>query len=52
MSSELVVTQFSFVIGYHPEDRSSIDPWNVGILPRHYTASQPRRSGLESSPPW
>jgi len=25
---------------------------NVGIIPQHYTASQPRRPQLESSPPW
>jgi len=24
-------------------DRSSVDLRNVGILPKHYTASQPRR---------
>jgi len=27
-------------------------PRNVGILPQNYTASQPRRPWLESSPPW
>jgi hypothetical protein len=26
----------------HPEDGGSMDLWNVGILPRHYTVSQPR----------
>jgi len=26
--------------------------WNGGNLPQHYTASQPRRSQLESSLPW
>jgi hypothetical protein len=31
----------------HPEDVGSIDFWNVGILPQHYTASQPRRPRLE-----
>jgi hypothetical protein len=24
------------------------DPWNGGILPQHYTASQPRRPGLQT----
>jgi hypothetical protein len=32
-------------------DWGSMDLWNVGILP-HYTASQPRRLQLETSPPW
>jgi len=26
------------------EDGCSMDLWNVGVLPQHYTASQPRRS--------
>jgi hypothetical protein len=30
------------------EDEGSTDLWNVGILPQHYTASQPRRTRLES----
>jgi len=30
----------------------SMDLWNVGILPQHYMASQPRRTWLETSPPW
>jgi hypothetical protein len=28
----------------HPEDGGSMDLWNAGILPQHYTASQPRRT--------
>jgi len=32
--------------------RMKWDLWNVGILPQHYAASQPRRPQLESSPPW
>jgi hypothetical protein len=36
----------------HPEDRSSMDLWNVGILPQHYAVSQPTRSRLESSLLW
>jgi hypothetical protein len=31
---------------------TSMEHWSVGILPQHYTASQPRRPRLESSPPW
>jgi hypothetical protein len=59
-----VVTPCSFVVGYqtfqrsmlspaslHPEDGGSMDFWNVGILPRNYTASRPRRPRLESSLP-
>jgi len=30
---------------------SIVDLWNFGILPQHCTASQPRRTRLESSPP-
>jgi hypothetical protein len=36
----------------HPEDGGNIDLWNVGILPQHYTASQPRRHWLESWLSW
>jgi hypothetical protein len=28
---------------HNPEDGGSMDLWNVGILPQHYIASQPRR---------
>jgi hypothetical protein len=39
-----VVTPCSVVVGYlHPEDGGSMDLWNVGIIPQHYTESQPRR---------
>jgi len=31
-------------------DGGSMDLWNVGILPHHYTASQPRRPWLERNP--
>jgi hypothetical protein len=37
-------------LNLHLEDGSSMDLWNVGILPQHYAASQPRRPWLESSP--
>jgi len=32
----------------HPEDGGSMDLWNVGILPQHYTASHPKRPRLVS----
>jgi hypothetical protein len=32
-------------------DGGNMDLWNVGILPQHYTASQPTRPQHESSPP-
>jgi hypothetical protein len=37
-------------LNLHPEDGHSNDLWNVGILPQHYTASQPKRTQLEPSP--
>jgi hypothetical protein len=47
-----------FVVGYHrfrgpccPRDGGSMDLWNDGILPQHYTAPQPRRNVLEPIPP-
>jgi hypothetical protein len=36
----------------HPEDGGSMHLRNVGILPQHHTASQPRRPLLKTSPPW
>jgi hypothetical protein len=34
------------LVSYHnPEDGGSMDLWNGGILPQHYTASQPRKWG-------
>jgi len=36
----------------HPEDGGSMVLWEVGILSQHYTASEPRRPRLESSPLW
>jgi len=53
-----VVTPCSVVVGYqhfrslHPEDGASMDLWNVGILPQHYTAWQSRRPRLEVSLAW
>jgi hypothetical protein len=48
----LPVALCSVVVGYlrfrGPEDGGTMDLWNVGILPQHYTASQLRRPGLET----
>jgi len=30
----------------------TLDVWTVGVLLQHYTASQPRRTRLKTSPPW
>jgi hypothetical protein len=35
-----------------PQSSGSVDLWNVGILPQHYTTSQPRGPQLEISPLW
>jgi len=53
-----VVTLCGAMVGYqyfrgpwclslHPENGYSMDLWNVGILPQHYTASQPTGPQLE-----
>jgi len=42
----------TLTLTFHPEDCSSMDLWNYGILPQHYTASQPRRPRPETSPAW
>jgi hypothetical protein len=39
-------------IHFQPEDGGSMVIRNVGILPRHCTASQLRRRRLKTSPPW
>jgi len=36
--------------GFRSRSFGSVDPWNVGILPQHHTASQLRRPRLETSP--
>jgi hypothetical protein len=45
-----VLKPCSVVLGYqlqlHHEDAGSMDLRDVGILPQHYTASEPRRHGL------
>jgi len=35
------------MLSLHPEDGGSIDIWNVGISPHHYTESQPSRPRLK-----
>jgi len=47
-----VVVAYSTVLSQHFQVEGSMDHWNVGILPQHHTASEPRRPRLESSPPW
>jgi hypothetical protein len=44
------VTPHSDVVGYQRfwcGVGGSLDLWNVGILPQHYTSSQPRRPGRQ-----
>jgi len=36
---------------FRPEDGGSMDLRNVGILPQHYTASQPQRPRIKFYPP-
>jgi hypothetical protein len=48
----LLIAMFSNTLNLHSEDGGSKILRNVGILPHHYTASQPRRARLESSSPW
>jgi hypothetical protein len=61
-SSGWSVTLCSVVVGYHRlwgpcclhvhSDGCRKDLLNAGILPQHYTESQPRRPRLKSSSPW
>jgi hypothetical protein len=44
--------QMSKLLPFSGSSGGSMGLWNVGILPRHYTASQPGRPRLETSPPW
>jgi hypothetical protein len=50
--SETSVSYHYVTRRHNPEDGGSMVLRNVGILPLHHTASQTRRSRLESSPPW
>jgi hypothetical protein len=42
-TSETLVSYHNATWRHNPEDGGSMDPWNVGILSQHYTASQPWR---------
>jgi myosin-crossreactive antigen len=42
-TSETLVSYHNTTRRQNPEDGGSVDFWNFGILPQHYTASQPRR---------
>jgi hypothetical protein len=46
-----VVVLWSEVVGYHPKDGVGMVHRNIGILPHHYTVSQPGRPRPESSLP-
>jgi hypothetical protein len=42
-TSETLVSYHNITWHHNPENEGSMDLWNIGILPQHYTASQPRR---------
>jgi hypothetical protein len=42
-----IAVENPYCLHLHPEDGGSMDLWIVGILPQHYTASQPRKPRLE-----
>jgi len=43
-----IVTMCSVLVEYQREDGGSKVLRNVGMLPQHYTASEPRRPRLQS----
>jgi hypothetical protein len=45
-TSETSVSYHNTTRRHNPEDGGTMDLWNVGILPQHYTVSQPERPGL------
>jgi hypothetical protein len=47
-TSETLVSFHNTIWRYNPEDGGSMDLRNIGILPQHYTMSQPRRPRLET----
>jgi hypothetical protein len=51
-TSETLVFYHNTARHHNPQDGCSMDLRNVGILPQHYTALQPRRPRLVTSPPW
>jgi hypothetical protein len=42
-TSETLVSYHNTAQNHNPEDGGRMDLWNVGILPQHYTVSQPWR---------
>jgi hypothetical protein len=46
-TSETLASYHNTTWRHNPEDGGSMDLWNVGILPQHYTMSHPTRTGLD-----
>jgi hypothetical protein len=47
-SSETLVSYSNITRRHNPEDGGSMELRNAGILPQHYTASQPRKPRHET----